>query len=123
MDINITLREGRKEGKKERKNGWKKGKHSTNFQTSTSGGTGYCDCGDVEAWKEQPWCSKHKPPSTDSEQLIKDLMEVDVSMGEDDAISEFNRRARIILHSVLDYAIQLLCWDYSDILPEHLEAR
>ena len=26
---------------------------------ATSSGGGYCDCGDVEAWKEAPFCEKH----------------------------------------------------------------
>ena len=30
------------------------------FQMSTSGGGGYCDCGDVEAWKTEPFCKVHK---------------------------------------------------------------
>lgn len=29
------------------------------FQMSTSGGGGYCDCGDVEAWKSDPYCEIH----------------------------------------------------------------
>ena len=29
-------------------------------QMSTSGGAGYCDCGDVEAWKSEPFCDIHK---------------------------------------------------------------
>lgn len=24
------------------------------------GGGGFCDCGDTEAWKEGPYCQKHK---------------------------------------------------------------
>ena len=27
---------------------------------STSGGGGYCDCGDPEAWKTEPFCDVHK---------------------------------------------------------------
>ena len=27
---------------------------------STSGGGGYCDCGDSEAWKLDPFCDSHK---------------------------------------------------------------
>jgi len=26
---------------------------------STSGGGGYCDCGDKEAWKSDPFCDTH----------------------------------------------------------------
>lgn len=30
------------------------------FQMTTSGGGGFCDCGDTEAWKEGPYCQKHE---------------------------------------------------------------
>ena len=30
------------------------------FQMSTSSGGGYCDCGDGEAWKSDPFCDIHK---------------------------------------------------------------
>ena len=29
------------------------------YKMSTSVGGGYCDCGDTEAWKAHPYCSKH----------------------------------------------------------------
>ena len=29
------------------------------LQMSTSGGGGYCDCGDLEAWKSDPNCELH----------------------------------------------------------------
>ena len=29
------------------------------YKMSTSVGGGYCDCGDTEAWKAHPFCSKH----------------------------------------------------------------
>ena len=32
---------------------------------STSGGGGYCDCGDPEAWKTEPFCSIHRPENKD----------------------------------------------------------
>ncbi|CAD7090539.1 unnamed protein product [Hermetia illucens] len=37
------------------------------YKMSTSGGGGCCDCGDVEAWKKDPYCEEHirgmrKPP-------------------------------------------------------------
>ena len=30
------------------------------LQMSMSGGGGYCDCGDTEAWKSEPFCDLHK---------------------------------------------------------------
>ena len=32
----------------------------SSFQMSTSSGGGYCDCGDGEAWKSDPFCDIHK---------------------------------------------------------------
>uniref|UniRef100_A0A3P9IJR3 E3 ubiquitin-protein ligase n=1 Tax=Oryzias latipes TaxID=8090 RepID=A0A3P9IJR3_ORYLA len=29
------------------------------YRMTTSGGGGFCDCGDPEAWKNDPWCQKH----------------------------------------------------------------
>ena len=31
----------------------------------TSGGGGYCDCGDPEAWKQHPCCELHMPKQKD----------------------------------------------------------
>lgn len=30
-----------------------------NYKMATSGGGGCCDCGDVEAWKSEPFCDIH----------------------------------------------------------------
>lgn len=38
--------------------------------TSSSGG-GCCDCGDVEAWKSDPWCSDHKGGCENEEALAQ----------------------------------------------------
>ena len=38
------------------------------LQMSTSGGGGYCDCGDPEAWKAEPFCSIHRPDSQEKEE-------------------------------------------------------
>ena len=35
---------------------------------STSGGGGYCDCGDPEAWKTEPFCSTHRPDTKGMEE-------------------------------------------------------
>uniref|UniRef100_A0A3Q2QX34 E3 ubiquitin-protein ligase n=1 Tax=Fundulus heteroclitus TaxID=8078 RepID=A0A3Q2QX34_FUNHE len=31
------------------------------YRMTTSGGGGFCDCGDTEAWKTGPYCQKHTP--------------------------------------------------------------
>lgn len=37
---------------------------------STSGGGGYCDCGDPEAWKTEPVCDVHKATKSQSVGLV-----------------------------------------------------
>ena len=36
----------------------------------TSGGGGYCDCGDPEAWKAEPFCDTHKKGLTINENRV-----------------------------------------------------
>ena len=40
------------------------------FQMSTSGGGGYCDCGDQEAWKVEPFCNNHKQVQHDQSKPV-----------------------------------------------------
>uniref|UniRef100_A0A3Q2Y0B2 E3 ubiquitin-protein ligase n=1 Tax=Hippocampus comes TaxID=109280 RepID=A0A3Q2Y0B2_HIPCM len=42
------------------------------YRMTTSGGGGFCDCGDTEAWKKGPYCQKHTPTTNkDSEEVSK----------------------------------------------------
>lgn len=40
------------------------------MQMSTSGGGGYCDCGDPEAWKSDPACDEHKANSSSKKDKV-----------------------------------------------------
>uniref|UniRef100_A0A671L712 E3 ubiquitin-protein ligase n=1 Tax=Sinocyclocheilus anshuiensis TaxID=1608454 RepID=A0A671L712_9TELE len=40
------------------------------YRMTTSGGGGFCDCGDTEAWKKGPYCQKHEPNISDSSQKV-----------------------------------------------------
>lgn len=43
-------------------NCFRKSKHREHrYKMTTSGGGGYCDCGDPEAWKQFPNCELHMP--------------------------------------------------------------
>lgn len=48
------------------------------YRMSTSGGGGYCDCGDKEAWKSQPTCDIHRRGAVSEKKVI--------SYGENDNI-------------------------------------
>ena len=43
---------------------------------STSGGGGYCDCGDIEAWKSEPFCDFHKQGSQTEQNTVSNLSSV-----------------------------------------------
>lgn len=44
-------------------------------QMHPSSGGGFCDCGDVEAWKIGPYCSKHDPGAVTSTAAVSHIME------------------------------------------------
>lgn len=50
---------------------------------TTSGGGGFCDCGDTEAWKEGPYCKKHdlNTSQTAEEEVITDETLKSMRMG------------------------------------------
>lgn len=38
------------------------------YKMHASGGSGYCDCGDAEAWTSEPACSLHVAAPADSDE-------------------------------------------------------
>lgn len=80
------------------------------YKMGTSSGGGCCDCGDTEAWRQDPYCDVHivgiqKKDSTN--ELPKELAE----------------RARITFGCVLRYAYDLLTLEYSPGLPADLRLK
>ncbi|XP_034721679.1 E3 ubiquitin-protein ligase UBR2-like [Etheostoma cragini] len=82
------------------------------YRMTTSGGGGFCDCGDAEAWKKGPYCHKHTPTSSsrDSEEDPVSLLPVDMVA-----------RGSSIFSVLLRYAVSMLTWDQEDQLPAGLE--
>ncbi|XP_050407008.2 E3 ubiquitin-protein ligase UBR2 isoform X1 [Patella vulgata] len=81
------------------------------YRMSTSGGGGYCDCGDLEAWKMDPFCEEHKPRMEGEEDLNPmDLLPVDLS-----------RRAKVLFLSTLQFCVDMLTWEECVHLPDGLE--
>ena len=37
---------------------------------ASSGNGGFCDCGDVEAWKKHPACERHAHSSSDDSEKV-----------------------------------------------------
>lgn len=42
----------------------------------SSTGGGFCDCGDTEAWKAGPVCTKHESGASGSPKEVRTLLEV-----------------------------------------------
>uniref|UniRef100_A0A7N6BF47 E3 ubiquitin-protein ligase n=1 Tax=Anabas testudineus TaxID=64144 RepID=A0A7N6BF47_ANATE len=82
------------------------------YRMTTSGGGGFCDCGDAEAWKKGPYCQKHIP--TDSN---RDSEEDPVAQLPADLVA----RGYSIFSIILKYAVDLLTWEQEDQLPAGLE--
>lgn len=81
------------------------------YRMTTSGGGGFCDCGDTEAWKKGPYCQKHEPNIIDSSK--KDPLA--------NLSAEMIARTYNVFSIILKYAVDMLTWDKEDELPEGLE--
>ncbi|KAJ8779984.1 hypothetical protein J1605_012020 [Eschrichtius robustus] len=82
------------------------------FKMTTSGGGGFCDCGDTEAWKEGPYCQKHELNSSEIEEEEDPL----VHLSEDVIARTYN-----IFAIMFRYAVEILTWEKESELPPDLE--
>uniref|UniRef100_A0AAX7URF3 E3 ubiquitin-protein ligase n=1 Tax=Astatotilapia calliptera TaxID=8154 RepID=A0AAX7URF3_ASTCA len=86
---------------------------SHRYKMHASSGGGFCDCGDVEAWKIGPYCSKHDPGAKEVEEGWVYLSH---------SVSLYGRAEklfRILLHYVTDF----LVWEENFELPAELQPR
>uniref|UniRef100_A0A4W3H8E2 E3 ubiquitin-protein ligase n=1 Tax=Callorhinchus milii TaxID=7868 RepID=A0A4W3H8E2_CALMI len=81
------------------------------YRMTTSGGGGFCDCGDTEAWKQGPYCQKHEP--TALEAMEEDPL---AHLSEDMIGRTYN-----IFAIAFKYAVDILTWVKEDELPLGLE--
>lgn len=106
---------------------------------TTSGGGGFCDCGDSEAWKKGPYCQKHTPTaqSRDSEEVSHRLTRMHTHAHTHARVScctlcphqdpeaqlpaDLVSRAYSIFAIILKYAVDMLTWEQADKLPAGLE--
>jgi E3 ubiquitin-protein ligase UBR2 len=80
---------------------------------STSGGGGYCDCGDKEAWKSDPFCDVHTV-GEESEESAPAPCPLDTLP------PDLAARARQLFSATINYATQLLTWTDTEVLPPDL---
>ncbi|KYO28439.1 hypothetical protein Y1Q_0016017 [Alligator mississippiensis] len=83
------------------------------YKMHTSTGGGFCDCGDTEAWKAGPFCTKHEPgaASTTQENSECQLNE------------EVMAQARKVFPSVIQYIADMTIWKEEKELPPELMTR
>uniref|UniRef100_A0A663E5K0 E3 ubiquitin-protein ligase n=1 Tax=Aquila chrysaetos chrysaetos TaxID=223781 RepID=A0A663E5K0_AQUCH len=70
------------------------------YKMHSSTGGGFCDCGDTEAWKAGPLCTKHEPGA-----------------------SEIMEHSRRVFPSVIKYMVDMLIWEEEKELPPELTIR
>ncbi|NXN30723.1 UBR1 ligase, partial [Nycticryphes semicollaris] len=80
------------------------------YKMHSSTGGGFCDCGDTEAWKAGPLCTKHEPGASGS---TKENSECHLN----EEITEHSRR---VFPSVIKYIVDMLIWEEEKELPLEL---
>uniref|UniRef100_A0A7N6BZ26 E3 ubiquitin-protein ligase n=1 Tax=Anabas testudineus TaxID=64144 RepID=A0A7N6BZ26_ANATE len=81
---------------------------SHRYKMHASSGGGFCDCGDVEAWKIGPCCSKHDTGAATDECVLE---------------PELYERAEKLFRILLLYVTDFLVWEESSNLPDELQPR
>uniref|UniRef100_H2ZUK3 E3 ubiquitin-protein ligase n=1 Tax=Latimeria chalumnae TaxID=7897 RepID=H2ZUK3_LATCH len=82
------------------------------YKMNSSSGGGFCDCGDVEAWKNGPACKKHDPGAAGDASQQHPL----VFQAEDVA-----ERARKLFTVLLQYMVDMMVWEEEKELPSDLQ--
>ncbi|KAL7992394.1 hypothetical protein Chor_016650 [Crotalus horridus] len=80
------------------------------YKMHTSTGGGFCDCGDTEAWKTGPVCTKHESEGGDN---TEENLECQLN-------EEVIAQARKIFPSVIKYIVDMTVWEEEKELPSEL---
>lgn len=83
----------------------------------TSGGGGYCDCGDPEAWKQYPSCDLHKSIKRNNDFESSGSFEAYIEK----LPKDLSQRATELFQFLLEYVFEILGADDSEELPLHLK--
>uniref|UniRef100_A0A3Q3MZM6 E3 ubiquitin-protein ligase n=1 Tax=Labrus bergylta TaxID=56723 RepID=A0A3Q3MZM6_9LABR len=85
---------------------------SHRYKMHASSGGGFCDCGDLEAWKIGPCCSKHNPGAATA--MVTDECVLEPQLYE---------RAEKLFRVLLQYVADFLVWDENLELSAELQPR
>ena len=86
------------------------------YRMSMSGGGGYCDCGDREAWKTDAFCETHLRGFQEETASGRNQLQP-----EDKLPSGVPDRIKVVMKAALRYCFELLTWETSTQLPTDLE--
>uniref|UniRef100_A0A8C2DQF1 E3 ubiquitin-protein ligase n=1 Tax=Cyprinus carpio TaxID=7962 RepID=A0A8C2DQF1_CYPCA len=75
---------------------------SHRYKMHASAGGGFCDCGDLEAWKTGPCCSQHDPGTSVTMETVQ---------------------AQTLFHLLLRYTTDMLVWEDTNELSEELKPK
>ncbi|KAM8834217.1 E3 ubiquitin-protein ligase UBR1 isoform 1-T1 [Synchiropus picturatus] len=85
--------------------------HKTHrYKMHASSGGGFCDCGDVEAWKIGPCCSKHDPGSATA--MVTDEFVLE---------PEYYQRVENLFRVLMQYLTDFLVWEEESHLQPELQ--
>ncbi|XP_069773436.1 E3 ubiquitin-protein ligase UBR1 isoform X2 [Narcine bancroftii] len=82
------------------------------YKMNSSFGGGFCDCGDIEAWKTGPTCMKHE--HSPSEDTTNPASQLPVGVAE---------RAQELFTVIFMYIVDMLIWTEDKELPLGLQPR
>uniref|UniRef100_A0A3P8XWC1 E3 ubiquitin-protein ligase n=1 Tax=Esox lucius TaxID=8010 RepID=A0A3P8XWC1_ESOLU len=82
------------------------------YKMHASSGGGFCDCGDLEAWKTGPCCSKHDSGAATAMETDECLLEPGL-----------RERAQKLFQVLLRYTTDMLVWEESFELAAELRPR
>lgn len=97
---------------------FRKSKHREHrYKMTTSGGGGYCDCGDPEAWKSHPNCELHMPKAKG--QSVEESSESYINKLPQDLA----QRATELFTYLLEYIFEVMSIENKEDLPVHLKSE
>ncbi|XP_034051112.1 E3 ubiquitin-protein ligase UBR1 isoform X2 [Thalassophryne amazonica] len=85
---------------------------SHRYKMHASSGGGFCDCGDIEAWKIGPCCSKHDPGAAIT--MVTDVCVLEPGLQE---------HAENLFRVLLKYTTDFLVWEENFELSAELQPR
>uniref|UniRef100_A0A673CDZ8 E3 ubiquitin-protein ligase n=1 Tax=Sphaeramia orbicularis TaxID=375764 RepID=A0A673CDZ8_9TELE len=96
---------------------------SHRYKMHASSGGGFCDCGDVEAWKIGPYCSKHDPGAATAMVTVSYIMERKEGRGRDLLYHSLYERAEKLFRILLRYVTDFLVWEENFELSPELQPQ